>query len=150
MSQRRPTPADLLRGFMPPVVERYDPERVKASNIAGKVKRAAAEALKNSGRSREAVAAVMGEYLGEDVKTSVLAQYTSTANDTHNIPAHRLIALFVATGDLKLLNTVLEGTGAIVVDAKYEALIRREMLSEARAQIEAEHQAADQEWRKGR
>lgn len=148
---RRPTTTDLLRGFIPPpVVDRYDADRVKASSFAGKIKRCIAEALKNSGRSREEIAAEMGAFLGEDVKTSVLAQYTAPANEIHNIPAHRLFALYVATGDLKLLNTILEGTGAIVVDAKYEALIRREQLSEARAVIEAEHQAADQQWRNGR
>jgi hypothetical protein len=135
----------------PPVVARFDAGRIKASSVAGRIKRAIAEALKDSGRSREAIAAKMSAFLaGEPVKSGVLAQYTSTANDGHNMPAHRLAALFAATGDLRLLNALLEGTGAIAVDAKYEALIRREMLREAREQLDREHEEADKQWRAGR
>lgn len=152
MTRRRDahTP-DLFRDFTPPpVVERFAPERVKAARCSARVSRAIAEAIKESGHSRDVIAHQMGEYLGETVTSAMLDQYSSTANEKNNIPAHRLVALFAVTGDLRLMNALLADTGAVVVDAKYEALIRREMLKEAADRIERERAAADAQWRAAR
>jgi hypothetical protein len=80
----------------------------------------------------------------------MLNQYTSPANDKHNIPAHRLIALAVVTNDARLLNALVAEADLICVGAKYEALIRREMAKEAKDRLDREITAADAQWRAGR
>ncbi|ETR79285.1 hypothetical protein X566_01440 [Afipia sp. P52-10] len=138
-------------GFMPPpVVERFDHERIKSVRLSGRIKRAVAEAMKDSGRSREEIAEQMSEFLGgEKITVTVLAQYTSTANDGHNIPAYRLLALFAVTGDARLLNELLAGSGFIAVHERYEALLRRESAKLHRERIDQEIEAADRAWRDG-
>lgn len=152
MTRRRDasTP-DLFRDFTPPpVVERFAPERVKAARCSARVARAVAEAIKESGRSRDVIAHLIGEYLGETITVAMLDQYSSTANERNNIPAHRLVALLAVTGDLRLMNALLADTDVIAVHSKYEALIRREMAKEARDKLDREINAADAQWRAGR
>lgn len=152
MSKRRDTSTpDLFRDFTPPpVVARYDAERVRAATMTMRLARAVSEALKNSGRARNIVAHLMSEWLGESVSEAMLGQYASPANDKHNIPAHRLIALAAVTKDARLINALLADTGLIAVDEKYEALIRREMAKEARDRLDREIAAADATWKAGR
>lgn len=152
MTRRRdPDTVDLFSEFTPrPVVDRYSPERVRAARAAARIKRAISEAMREARRPRSEIAKAMSEYLEESVTTGMLDQYASTANEGHNISAHRLVALLVVTGDLRLINALLADTGAIAVDAKYEALIRREMAKEARDRLDREINAADAQWRAGR
>jgi hypothetical protein len=156
MRARRDTNTlDLFADFTPKsVVDRYDPERVRAFKRSSQIARVVAEALKNSGLSRDAVAKRMSEYLGEKITEAMLGQYASPSNDSHNIPAHRFVALAVVIEspvDLRrLFNALLEGTGAIAVPAKYEALIRRELNREASEKYTREADAANAEWRAGR
>lgn len=152
MTRRRDasTP-DLFRDFTPPpVVERYSIERVRAARASARIAQAVREAIKESGFSRDIIALRMSEQLGETVTGCMLDQYTSTANERHNIPAHRLIALLAVTGDLRLINAALHDTGFVAIDARYEPLIRREMAKEARDRLDREINAADAQWRAGR
>jgi hypothetical protein len=152
MTRRRdPETVDLFSEYTPrPVVERYAAERVRAARAGARIKRAVSEAMRESGRSRSELAKAMSDYLGESVTTGMLDQYASTANEGHNITAYRLVALLAVTGDLRLINALLSDTGAIAVDGKYEALIRREMAKEARDRLDREINAADAQWRAGR
>lgn len=138
-------------GFvLPPVVDRYDQERVKSARVSGRIKRAVAEAMKDSGRTREDIAEQMSEYLGgEKVTVLMLQQYTSTANESHNIPAHRLMALFAVTGDARLLNELLAGSGFIAVHGRYESLLRRESAKLHLERINREIDEADRAWKDG-
>ncbi|MDO8980536.1 MAG: hypothetical protein Q7V17_15015 [Afipia sp.] len=142
---------DLFKDFTPPsVVERFSPERVRAVRASARIKRAVAEAIKDSKHGRDAIAHLMSEQLGEKVTVALLDQYTSTANEAHNIPAHRLVALFSVTGDVRLINALLADTDVIAIAAKYEPLIRREMAKEALDLLQREIGAADAEWKAGR
>jgi hypothetical protein len=149
MTRRRdPETPDLFRDFTPaPVVMRFSPERVRAARASARISRAVAEAIKQSRRSRGQIALAMSAYLGEDVSAAMLDQYTSTANDKNNIPAHRLIALLAVTGDARVINAALHDTSLVAVDAKFEPLIRREMAKEARDRLDREISAADAQWR---
>jgi hypothetical protein len=151
MKRRDPDTADLFSEFAPrPVVERYSPERIRGANPAQVIKRAVSEAIRESGQPRSELAAAMSEYLGERVTATMLDQYTSTANEGANIPAHRLIALLVVTGDIRLINAALADAGVIAVAGNFEALIFREMAKDARARLDREIAAADLQWRTGR
>jgi hypothetical protein len=149
MTRRRDTlTTDLFRDYSPaPVVERFAEERVRTAKASSRIARAAAEAIKESKLSRENIAREMSAYLGEPVTTAMLDQYTSTANDKHNIPAHRLVALIAVTADIRIINAALHGTDFVAVDAKFEPLIRRELAKEARDRLEREANAADAQWR---
>jgi hypothetical protein len=149
MTRRRDTETvDLFRDYNPaPVVQRFSEERVRASRCSARIARAVAEAIKQSGKSRPDVANAMAEYLGEDISPAMLDQYTSTANEKNNIPAHRLVALLAVTGDPRVINAALQDTAFVAIDARFEPLIRREMAKEARARIEREIAAADAQWK---
>ena len=156
MSRRRdPDTVDLFSEFTPaPVVERFSPERIRAAHAAARIARAVAEAIKESGLAapglppaRDQIAREMSDYLGESVTPAMLDQYSSTANEKNNIPAHRLVALLAVTGDARIVNAALHDTGFVAVDARYEPLIRREMLKEAGEKLAREQAAADVEWR---
>jgi hypothetical protein len=91
----------------------------------------------------------MSAYLGETVSKNVLDAYASEARDSHNMPVHRLIALAVVTADFRLLNAIVEPAGAIAVDTRYEALIRREEAKELRERLDREIAAAEAAWKAG-
>jgi hypothetical protein len=139
---------DLFRDFEPkPVVERFAADQVRTPSLPARISLAVAQTLKDHGGDRASVAKEMSAYLDEPVTKAMLDAYASQARESHNIPAHRLIALVLVTGDARPLNALLVDAELITVPAKYEALIRRELLKEAAAKIERETAAADADWR---
>ncbi len=153
MMPRRDTETpDLFprESVLPPIVPRFAPERVRSARAAGRVARAVAEAIKESPKSRDAIAKEMSIYLGESVTAAMLDQYTSTANEKNNIPAHRLVALLVVTSDIRIINAMLCGTGFIALDGGFESLIRRELLKDHMDRMKAEIAAADLQWKSNR
>lgn len=148
MKARDPLTLDLFRDVEPrAVVERYDETQVRASSLAERVSRAVTAALKDFDGERDAIAAEMSAYLDERVSKAMLDQYASQANAQHAIPAHRLIALAIITGDARLINALLADTGLIAVNAKYEPLIAREMTKEAIDRLQRKVSANDAAWR---
>jgi len=146
-----PATSELFAEYQPrPVVERFSPERVRASSAAARIKQAVKETLRQAGRSRETIAAEISAYLGERVSPQILDQYTSGANENSNIPAHRLVALFAVTGDIRLINALLADTDAIAVPSRCETLLRIEHMRELRERLTQEIESADAEWRAGR
>jgi len=152
MTRRRDTSTiDLFRDYQPKsVVARFAPEEVRAANCAARIAKAVSAALKKNGRSRATIAQLMSEYLGETVTDQMLNAYASQANERHNIPTHRLIALAVVTGDIRVINAMLQDTSFIAIDARFEALIRRELAREARDKLDREAASADAEWKASR
>lgn len=148
-ARRRDTASsDMFADYQPrPVVERFSAERVRAPRLLMRIKQALKETLRECGRSREQVAAEISEYLGEVVSPLMLDQYTSGANEKSNIPAHRLVAVFAVTGDIRLINALLDGTAAIAVPSRCEALLRIERMKELRDRLNQEIKSADAEWR---
>lgn len=139
---------DLFRDFTPPpVVARFEAERVRAATLSARIARAVSECLRDCGVSREAVAERMSRYLDESVTKAMLDAYASPARESHAISVHRLVALVVATGDVRLLNAVLADTDTIAVAARYEALIHREQAKELREKLDREIDALDLRWR---
>ena len=139
---------DLFRDFEPtPVVRRFDAEEIKAWSAARRLARAIAVSLE--GFKRDEVATQMSEQLGEPVSKATLDAYASPEKP-HAIPAHRLAALYNATGDERLFNALLNEVGLIAVPAKYEALLKRERAREMKERLEREEQAADAQWRASR
>ncbi|MGD9769522.1 MAG: hypothetical protein AB7U62_17950 [Pseudolabrys sp.] len=151
MKRRDDKTIDLFKDYTPkPVVARFAPEQVRAATCAARVAMAVSATLKDCGRSRDAIAQLMSEYLGETITSEQLYAYTSPARDKHNISTPRLVALAVVTKDVRLFNALLDGTGFIAVDARFETLIRRELAREARDKLDREITNADAEWKANR
>lgn len=148
MARRRDTNTiDLFSEFEPkPVVARFDEERVRAWTPARRLSRAIASTLDDAAISREKIAEALSEQVGERVSKAMLDAYASPEKP-HAISALRLAGLAMVTGNVRALNTLLADAGLIVVEAKYEALLRRERAREKRERWEREEQAADAEWK---
>ncbi|MBK5962163.1 hypothetical protein CCR97_28815 [Rhodoplanes elegans] len=147
MPRRDTSTLDLFRDYEPaPVVPRFAADEVKAWTPARRLSRAIAKTLDECGRSREEIAAAMTEHLGERVPKAMLDAYASPEKP-HAISAQRLAALVLVTGDVRPLNTLLNDAGLIVIEAKYEALLRREKARELREKLDREIEAADAQWK---
>jgi hypothetical protein len=153
MPKRRPDAGtiDLFKDYAPaPVVERFSEDSVRAFDLAGRLSKAVARTLQDCGMSRTEVAAAMKDLLrDETMSKAMLDKYASQATE-HVISALRLIALVSVTGDARPLNMLLESTGMVVVPAKYEPLIRREVAKDRQAALQREIDAADAAWRAGK
>lgn len=149
MARRRDslTP-DLFRDYKPdPVVERFDADAVQAWSLEGRLSKAVALTMDESGISRADIATAMSDALKATVSKAMLDGYASQAREQHSISAVRLAALIEVTGDARALNVLLESSGLIVVPQKYEALLRREKARELKERAEREEQAADAQWK---
>lgn len=147
MARRKDTSTiDLFREYEPqPVVPRFPEESVRAWTPARRLSRAIAMTLDGAG-PREKIAEELSHQVGERVSKAMLDAYASPEKP-HAISALRLAGLTAITGDARALNALLADVGLIVVDAKYEALLRRERARELREHAEREEQAADAEWK---
>lgn len=138
---------DLFKDFEPkPAVARFDEEEVRAWSGDRRLSRAISRTLDDAGRTRDQIADELSEHLGERVSKAMLDNYAAQEKP-HAISARRLAGLVAVTGDARALNALLGEIGLIVVEAKYEALLRREKAKEIRERAEREEQAADAEWR---
>lgn len=149
MARRRDTfTVDLFKDYQPqPVVERFDADEVKAYSLSGKLSKAVARTMEESGMSRDEIAAAMSDITKSQISKATLDAYASQAREQHQISAVRLAALVTVTEDVRPLNVLLEEAGFIVIPRKYEALLKRERARELRDQLEREANAADAEWR---
>ncbi|MBB4465478.1 hypothetical protein ACC696_18265 [Rhizobium ruizarguesonis] len=149
MSRKRDTfTVDLFRDYQPaPVVDRFDHEEVKAYSLAGKLSKAVALTMEESGMTRDELATAVSDVTKSPVSKAMLDAYASQAREQHSISAVRLAALITITEDPRALNVLLEDAGFIVIPKKYEALLKRERARELREQLEREERAADAEWR---
>lgn len=148
MTRRRDTSTiDLFREYEPaPVVARFAEDKVRAWTPSRRLSRAIAATLDEAAIGRDKIAEALSEQIGERVSKAMLDAYASPEK-THAISALRLAGLAIVTNDVRPLNTLLADAGLIVVEAKYEALLRREKARELRERAEREEQAADAEWK---
>lgn len=114
MTKRRASidPAQLGFTFDPPVAPQL------AADLAGfdrVVAAAVAQALKDDSRDRYEIAAAMSRLLDEDVTKFMLDAYASEARETHNVPAHRALALVAVTERFDLLDAMMRRIGAALL-----------------------------------
>lgn len=112
MPKARSNPAQLGFVFDPPSAA------VEPAALAGferQISRAVAQMLKEDERSREFIAAAMGELLDEDISRYMLDAYASAARPEHKVIASRFLALVAVTGRYDLLDRVLRHVGAAVL-----------------------------------
>ncbi len=120
MGKRRdPHTLDLFDWEPEPIVEAFDPARVRAASLRAKISRAVSEAMKDCAHSRAVVAERMGEFMGEPVSEHMLNAYASEAREDYSMPFIRLLGLIHATGDIRLLQLGAEMFGFSVIEDKF-------------------------------
>ena len=130
---RDPGQADLLAWSAPEPVERFEPARVRAASLAGKIKRAISEALREEaakGFDRENTAAAMSVYLGAEVGANALNAWCSEAREDQMPSLVRFVGLLDATGDMRLLQVIAAELGWVVMHKKWLPMIELASLRE--------------------
>ncbi len=103
----------------PQPIARFEDHRIRASSLRQKISLAVSETMKEADIDREAIAADMSAWLGEEVGKNILDAYASQAREEHTIPMLRVIALIHATGDIRILQMIAEMFGHSVIEDKY-------------------------------
>lgn len=130
---RDPSQADLLAWTAPAPVERFEPTRVRAATLNGKIKRAIAETLRDEadkGWSRENTALAMTDYLGAEVSANALNAWCSEAREDQMPSLVRFVGLLDATGDMRLLQVIAAELGWVVMHKKWLPMIELASLRE--------------------
>lgn len=133
----------LLEWEPPQPAVRFDEAEVRGATLATKLCRAMSLALKECGKTREAVAEEMAEYLGErSFSKAMLDAYVSEARDTHTINVIRFAALVHVTRDWRLLSLLPELFGFVVVERRYEDWIVAALAAEKLEEVSRLRDAA--------
>lgn len=138
---------DLLSWVPPEPVKAFAPEKVRAHSLRATLAKAVSLALKECGRTRDAIAEAVAEYLGEACPKSMLDAYASEAREEHTISVVRFIALMHATGDRRLLQMLAEPFGLAVIDARYLPAIEDALLDDKIAELTQRRQFARRKWK---
>tara|TARA_R110002020_G_scaffold15555_37_gene55465 strand:- start:3736 stop:4194 length:459 start_codon:yes stop_codon:yes gene_type:complete len=140
---------DLL-DWQPPKVAVGFEDEIRAASLDAKIAKALARAIRESGKTRPAIAKDMSLQLGRPVSVSTIDAYTSEAKEGHRIPLDRFIALIHATGSVDLLGWLAEEFGYVVVPAQYRDLIELHFIRERRREIEDREAALEARWKGSR
>jgi hypothetical protein len=149
MAAQRPPAAqgDLLAWSPPAPVQQYEAHRVRAATLAGRIKRAIAETLRDqagAGADRDQIAAAMGEYLGDEVGKISLDAWSSEAREDRMPSLLRFAALLVATADPRLLQVLATECGWVVLDRKWLDTIELASLLRHEKAIARQRRAVEQ------
>lgn len=142
---------DLL-SWTPPVLARaFEGAAVRAATLRAMIAKAVAVALKDCGKSREAVAQEIGDYLGEGegCPKSMLDAYASQAREDHVISVVRFIGLIAATDDMRLLQLIADQFGWAVIPKKFLPAIEEAMLADRIEELQARKAQARKTWKGG-
>lgn len=122
---------DMFRDWTPPKVSvGFEPGAISGNRLSSRISRAIAMALKECGKDRAAVAALMSEQLGHKVSVATLEAYASEAKVDNNITVERFMALVKATGKTELLGFLADDFDMAVVPRKYENVIELALIED--------------------
>lgn len=132
---RVPGQLSLLDWEPPRAVRSFEPARVTAPTMAGRISRAVSAALEETDLSRAEIAAAMSASLGATVSLHMLNAYASQARETHAISAPRYLALAQATGDGRLVELLAAPLGLAAIERRYLAHIELAAVHERREEL---------------
>lgn len=139
MTRRRPrlsAAPDLFSWTPPQTTTAFAPERVRAATLAASIAKAVGAAMRDSGKTREAIAAEMSAYLGEAISVETLDKYASEAACARVINAVRLVALIRATRDRRLLELIAAPLDWAVIERRHLPAIDLAVALEKRTEID--------------
>ena len=143
---------DLLSWTPPDLVERFDDRTVRAASLRDRIAHGVAQTLRDAaarGQERDAIAAAMTTWLGEEVSLHMLNAYASEAKSEHTINFLRVLALVHVTGDVRLLQMAAEMFGRAVVEERHLPWIEVGLLSEKREELDRVYEATRRAARRG-
>ncbi|WP_431281626.1 DNA transposition protein [Humitalea sp. 24SJ18S-53] len=123
MSRARPAQPDLLEWTPPVAVRAFDPARVRAATMAGRIAKAVSATLRDSPKDRPTIAAEMTAFIGERVSLHMVNAWASEAREEHGIPLVKLLALLHVTRDRRLLEMLAADLGWAVIERRHLPLI---------------------------
>lgn len=151
MSRKRDSQTGDLFEWQPPrVAVGFDKDQLPGNRIASRISRAVALALRDCGKTRAEVAALMSAELGYPVSEATLDAYASEAKETHKISLERFVALIMATGCNDLLGFVAAFFDHVVVPERFASLIELHLIEEHERDILRRKQALEARWKAGR
>jgi len=140
---------DLLSWQPPDVAESFEPERVRGHSDRIRMARAYAEAIKESGLSRDDIHADMVAHMGFEFSRNTLDRVTAPSSDAHEFTVSKLIAFLRAVPDLRVANELLKGTGFAAIPEQYLAAIEEAICLDQKEQLDDRIRRARRSW-KGR
>lgn len=140
---------DLFDRALPQVTRAFDAARVRAASLRATISKAVSLALKECGKTREAIAKEIDDYLGEECSKAMIDAYASEAREDHVINVVRFIGLIHATRDMRLLNMIAEMFGWVVIPKRYLSAVEEAMWADRQEQATRERLAARRRWKVG-
>lgn len=138
---------DLLSWQPKPAPKVPTTGRPAGHDLAAKVSRAVAEALRETNLTRDEIAERMSAYLEEQVTKAMLDAYASQARGDHNISFHRLIALAHTLERPQLLEIGASAVDCVVVDQRWVPAIEEAMLADEIEELNRRREQARRKWR---
>jgi hypothetical protein len=135
--QRDDFTLDLFKDWTPPRVSvGFEPDAFPGTRLASRISRAIARVLKDCGKDRLTIAALMSERLGYKVTKETLEAYASEAKTQNNITVERFVALIHATGKTELLGFIAEGFDMAVIPKRFENVIELALIEDHQRVVE--------------
>lgn len=138
---------DAWPSQLPKVVRSFPEEWIRSPNFRSRVAKAVSLAMKECGRSRDELAEAMSQFLGEDIGANMLNAYASESRREHVINVPRFLALFHATGDVRLLQLLADPFDFVVIPRKLLPVIEEVMWAEQEQLAARNRQAARERWK---
>ncbi|WP_341893848.1 hypothetical protein [Ferrovibrio terrae] len=151
MAPRKPLRDHRQTTLLPQLLEPvqiFAPALTAAATLGGRISRAMKAAIDACAKDRKVIAEEMGNYLGQPVSKTTLDKYVSEATKDHEIPVTKFLALAHSTGEAhRLLNSLAEMYGLIVVPKHCEGWIRAGQLAQQMQNQRSEVSATENEFR---
>lgn len=140
---------DLLAWQPPAVAESFGTDRVRGHSDRIRMARAIAEAIKDSGRTRDDIHADMVAHLGHEISRNTLDRVTAPSAEAHELVTSKLIAFLRVVSDIRVANELLRGTGFAAIPAHYLGAIEEAICLDQKEQLDERIRRARRTW-KGR
>lgn len=92
--------------------------KVETKPLGLRIKEAIAEAIKNSGMKRYAIAGQMSEYLGVEITEGMLNSYTAESKEGYRMPAEYIPTFCRITKDYTVLDILVAASGGRMVKSE--------------------------------
>lgn len=113
-----------------------------------RLKEAIAEAIKNSGLKRYAIAGQMTEHLGMEITESMLNAYTAESKADYRMPAEYIPIFCRITKDYTVLEILVAASGSRMVKSEEIYFLEMGRLQQAEKAIQKKHRQLQAEYKK--
>lgn len=141
---------DLLSWQPPEVAEQFRQERVRGHSDKVRMARAIAEAMGESGRSRDEIHADMIQHMGHEFSRNTLDRCTAPSAEAHEFTTSKLIAFLHSVPDIRVINELLRGTGFAAIPEQYLAAIEEAICEDQIERLSERKRLARRSWRGNR